>query len=63
MAATNKEETKMLGLNRAKVTYYTESHNKKICYIKENDFGGHFANKVKVEITKSEYNWAKALGK
>ena len=53
----------MTGLRKAKVRYYTERHNGKIRYIKENDFGGHKANRVKVEIEKREFDWAKANGK
>jgi len=52
----------MLGTNKAKVTYFAELKNGKVIYIKQNDFGGHFSNKVKVEITKEEYNRAKANG-
>jgi len=43
-------------------TYFAERKNGKVIYIKQNDFGGHFSNKVKVEITKEEYNRAKANG-
>jgi len=53
----------MTGTRKAKVTYYAERYNGGIRYIKENDFGGHKANKVKVEIEKWEFDRAKANGK
>ena len=42
-----------------KVSYQIERDAAgKLVYLKINDFGGHTLNKVKVEISKAEYDWA-----
>ena len=53
----------MTETRKVKVSYYAEYHNGSVRYMKENDFGGHILNKVRIEIEKWEFDRAIANGK